>query len=129
MMELMPRMARVCAILGLFCLAAAAPAFAQTSTFGSGTLYDNGSDTPAVALADLNGDKIPDLIAATCDNGIVAVRFNDGAGNFNSAPDVGLVVPDSGSAFGLVVADFNGDGSLDIATGDDVNDAVTIFLN
>jgi len=108
---------RIALILGFLWLGAASPAYAQFTTFGPPTSYDSGSDTPGVALADLNKDGKLDLIVATCDNAMIRVRFGDGTGTFSDPPvDFPIVSADSPSAFGAAVADFNGDTNLDIAT-------------
>lgn len=44
----------------------------------------------AVALADLNGDARPDLVAIQPREGRIAIRLNDGAGGFGPAQDVAV---------------------------------------
>lgn len=84
-------------------------------TFGSETDYALGGTNPQdLALADLNGDHHPDIIVGDYDSETVNVLLNDGTGKFATATgspfSVGMQV------LGLEVADFNGDGKLDIAT-------------
>jgi len=80
--------------------------------------YPSGGDTvSAVAVADVNGDAIPDLIAANvcfsstdCTNGSVGVLLGNGDGTFR--PAITYLTPreiDAGA-----VADVNGDGSPDL---------------
>src|SRR5436190_2399084 len=119
---------RMPAILGLLWLGAASPALAQDFTFQPPVTYDSGSDTPGIALADLNHDGHLDLIVATCDNAVVRVRLGDGHGNFGTESDVSLVSDGSPSAFGIAVADFNGDTHPDIATVSDMEGKVYILF-
>ena len=119
---------RMPVILAFLWLGAATPALAQDSTFGPSTPYNTGSDTPGVALADLNHDGHLDLIVATCDNAIVRVRLGDGLGNFGTESDFPLVSDGTPSAFGIAVADFNGDTHPDIATAADLEGRVYILF-
>ena len=63
-----------------------------------------------VQQADLNGDGSKDLVVSMLLNGM-AVRLNDGHGNFAAA--IPVAVP--GEARGFAVADLNNDGRVDIA--------------
>jgi uncharacterized protein (TIGR03437 family) len=83
-------------------------------TFGAPYLTQTG--TEALAVADCNGDKIPDLIgivrpsvAPPTPSGALSVRLGNGDGTFQ--PD-GVVL---GSASIFVAADLNHDGLTDIA--------------
>jgi hypothetical protein len=67
----------------------------------------------AAAIGDLNGDSKPDVvIAGGYANGWVSVLLGDGAGNF--APALNQATG-QGSASGVVLGDFNGDGKRDVA--------------
>jgi hypothetical protein len=87
-------------------------------TFQPAVNYDSGgSDATALAIADVNGDKHPDIVVVNrCDsectgNGTVGVLLNDGKGSF-LAPILyssGALLPDS-----VAVGDFTGDGKPDI---------------
>lgn len=72
-------------------------------------------DVFEVAVADFNHDGIPDLIATGEVNNAIIIRVLPGRGDGTFGPPIdrpGLV-----STFGgLAVADFNGDGFLDVAT-------------
>jgi len=67
----------------------------------------------SIAVADLRKRGILDLIVAEADSGAVGVLFGNGDGTF--APEVPYYVP--GAALSVVVADFDGDGNLDLAVG------------
>lgn len=72
-------------------------------------------DSPSaatVAIADINGDGANDVIYACRDSCQSLVYFNDGKGNFTRRVPWG---PSKSSTRAMAVADFNGDGHLDIA--------------
>ena len=91
-------------------------------SFGFAVLLGNGDGTfqppifnatgaNAFTVADMNGDKIPDLIAGT------SVLLGNGDGTFQPG------VPIPGASLPVAVADFNRDGTLDVVAG------LTTFLN
>jgi hypothetical protein len=72
-------------------------------------------DSPSAAtvrIADMNGDSANDVIYACRDSCQSVVYFNDGKGNFPHKEPWG---PAKSSTRAMAVADFNGDGHLDIA--------------
>jgi trimeric autotransporter adhesin len=95
---------------------------------GSGTGYGIPTSTPAgieplyLAAADLNGDGLPDVVAADEDDGELLVYLNQTAtpGTFGSA--VHLQSPGTSQ---VVIADLNGDGHPDLVSADY---GVNIFL-
>ena len=91
-----------------------------------------GAATGQVALADMNGDGKPDLITLGTtnngDNAELAIALGNGDGTFQT-PTVINFGDGSSLGFGLAVADFNGDGKLDVAvTGFDPGVDTGIFL-
>jgi hypothetical protein len=94
-----------------------APLFSPVVTYdtgGTGSGFPFGGNR--VAVADVNGDGIPDLITANwcasgCRNGSVSVLLGNGDGTFKPA-----VTYSSGGyyAFAVLVADINGDGRPDL---------------
>ena len=87
--------------------------FKPVVTFASG-----GYGASAVAVADVNGDGVPDVLVANtcvsssnCANGTVSVLLGKGNGTFKSP-----VTYSSGgqAAVSIAVADVNGDGKLDL---------------
>jgi hypothetical protein len=81
----------------------------------SPTAYPTGSYYPMmVAVADVDGDLDADLVTANWSGpGGVSVLLGDGAGGFGSPQ---TYAPGSVNHSFVALADFNGDGKLDIAT-------------
>ncbi|HTW56622.1 MAG TPA: VCBS repeat-containing protein [Terriglobales bacterium] len=89
--------------------------------------FDQYAWTYSVATGDFNGDGIPDVVAGQIDNhgstGVV-VYLGKGDGTFYPGVSYG----DSFDLGYVAVADFNGDGKLDIAATDPASGVVNIFL-
>ena len=87
---------------------------------------DVGSDGPqAIALADVNKDNRPDIIAVSQDTDKVNVLLNDGNGGFvggSNAFDVG------GGPVAVATGDFDQDGNVDIVTANFIDNTVTILF-
>jgi hypothetical protein len=84
------------------------------ATFGPASHYDVGTLPSFVAAADLNADGTPDLVVVNGGEGIphtISVLIGLGGGNF--APEVAY--SGGSSPVSAVLADFNNDGTLDIA--------------
>jgi trimeric autotransporter adhesin len=79
---------------------------------------------PLIAVADLNGDGIPDIVSAP--HGGIAVSLGNGDGTF-AAPLIPNIDPLDGiNAFG--VGDFNGDGISDLLVDDEDTGQLTVLL-
>lgn len=80
-----------------------------------------------VAIADMNGDRQPDIVGGIAGGSNVFVFLNDGKGGFSEARSVRS---EAGEGAGYVtVADFNRDGHSDIVTGNYESGDVSILLN
>jgi tRNA A-37 threonylcarbamoyl transferase component Bud32 len=98
---------------------------------GDGTFQVKGSFTvgfgnSGVVAADLNGDGIPDLATSNFLSHDISVLLGDGKGNFNAATTIDLGPNTLPS--GVVVADFNGDGTPDLAASDFTTSDVSVLL-
>jgi hypothetical protein len=88
--------------------------------------YDFGNSMRVVS-GDLNGDHLPDLAVANDvePGGSLCVALNQGAGKFG--PDTCFTTGDG--ARSLAEADFNGDGVLDVVTGNQADNSISVLLN
>jgi hypothetical protein len=95
---------------------------AAPGAFGAPTLIPAGDDPLYLATADLNGDRLPDVVSASDDDGRISVFLNEtqSPGTF-AAP---LTLASQGVSQ-LAIADMNGDGLPDIVAADH---AVSLFL-
>jgi|HubBroStandDraft_6_1064221.scaffolds.fasta_scaffold00550_30 hypothetical protein len=91
-------------------------------TFQPPVNYTSGAEnTTAVALADINGDGKLDLVVSSqyengsLTSGVVGVFLGNGDGTFQ--PPLNVITPVPLGDVSLAVADFNGDGRLDVAIG------------
>ncbi len=94
-------------------------------TFQAAVSYWSGGVGGAysVTVGDVNGDGKPDLVVAnqcyddTCTNGGVSVLLGNGDGTFQAAVCTPTLQLFLGEVQPLALADFDGDGKLDVASG------------
>jgi hypothetical protein len=99
--------------------------------FAAPASYPTGFKVNWAATADLNGDGKPDIVTANPGSWDVSVLLNKGNGTFADAVDyLTGAQPASGNAPGAVaLADFNGDGRMDVAASNSAENNVAVLLN
>src|SRR5579863_1260981 len=101
-------------------------------TFGPATDFPVGNSPLAIAMGDFNGDGKLDLVVVNQGDNTVSVLLGNGDGTFQPHVDYA-----TGAQFGsgeisspgaVAVADFNGDGKLDLAVANSLDGTVSILL-
>ncbi len=92
-------------------------------TFTAGTTYTTGADPRQVMTGDFNGDGNLDLAISRDSSVLILLGNGDGTFTTGSSFSTG-----SGPNYSLVLADFNGDGILDMVTTDEAANTLTVLL-
>ncbi len=87
-----------------------------------------GNSPSSVAIGDFNGDGKLDLAVANDTDDTVSVLLNNGAGGFGKPTLLTLNGAPGGGAFAIVAADFDGNGTLDLAVAEQNSNRIDIFL-
>ena len=90
--------------------------------------YVTGENPLAVEAADLNGDGNIDLAVSEFKNNGIKIMDGDGTGDFITppAPQVAHLATGGGPQE-LILKDFDGDGTIDIAVANSTNNVVSVF--
>ena len=94
-------------------------------TFQPQQTYATGSEPISVAVADLNGDGMPDIVTANAGDNTVSVLMGNGDGTFQPQA---TFTPCRLEPISVAVADVNGDGIPDIITADYETGQVSVLL-
>jgi hypothetical protein len=90
----------------------------------------NGPHAFSLAVGDLNGDGTPDLVIGAAgtnfSNSTLTVLLGNGDGFFHQDA---VYAPGGHDTLGVAVADFNGDGALDVAAANEFSNNVGVLLN
>jgi hypothetical protein len=111
-------------LLALINVFGVAHAYASSLSFQSKTEYPVASSPRSVAIADFNGDGIPDIATANfVFSNTVSILMGNGNGAFGLAANIPVTSP-----FSITTSDFNGDGIPDLATADLNFNHVSVML-
>ena len=92
----------------------------------SGSPITVGNFPEAVRVGDFNNDGLPDLVVANGKDNTVSILLGNGDGTFT--PATGSPITVGGFPFFVAVADFNGDGSADVAVTNASDSTVSVLL-
>jgi hypothetical protein len=119
---------RLVAILGLLALWPNSTR-SDGPALGTEVSFIAGSEFPGldgnIAMADFNGDGLPDLVGLKDNDNNVAVLLNKGNGVFGQAQESTL---GGNGPRGLVVGDFNTDGKADVAVANVASNNISVLL-
>src|SRR6185369_11216980 len=96
----------------------------QSLSFDEPQRYATGDSPRSLAVADLNGDEWPDIVAANHISHDISILLNDQTGRF--LPQT--IVPVGMIPLGVVIANLNDDAIPDIATANGGSDDVSVLI-
>ena len=103
---------------------------ATTPTFAAQQTFAVGNGTNSVAVADVNGDGKPDILAGDQSDGAVSVLLNTTAVNASTATFAAQQTFATGSnPLSVAFADVNGDGKPDILAANEFSGTVSVLVN
>jgi hypothetical protein len=87
---------------------------------------NGGFDASALVIGDFNGDGKLDLAVGSYAYGVAYVYLGNGDGTFTATAQGTVAI--GNQTFGMVTADFNNDGKLDLASANNYDSAVSVEL-
>jgi hypothetical protein len=103
----------------------AMPASAQTLQFAAHRDYSSGYGSASIAVGDVTGDTVPDLVTANYFHGTISVLPGNADGTFQ--PPRVLFLGPNNNPRSVAIGDFNRDGKLDVAAANPGANTVTIL--
>jgi hypothetical protein len=104
------------------------PNGSATASFAPQLVYPVGNYAESVAVADINGDGLPDLVVANYTDYTISVLLNTTVGSTASFADQQVFFV-MGGPFAVRAMDLNGDGALDVVVTEYDTNAVSVLLN
>jgi hypothetical protein len=92
----------------------------------SGSPISVGTSPDGVAIADFNGDGIPDMAIANFGSNNVTILLGNGTGGFTIATGSPVAVGNAPAA--IAIGDFNDDGKVDLVVANSSDNTITILL-
>jgi hypothetical protein len=112
-------------LLALFTLGLSRGASAVSWTMTQAQKLGAGKNPASVAVADFNGDGIPDIASVDkVTDGKIVIHLGKPGGKFTKSK----IIPDGDKPVAVVAADFNEDGKMDLAVADWKTNDVRIYL-
>jgi hypothetical protein len=99
-----------------------------TVSFADEIAYPSGVKTYALFTGDMNGDGLPDVVAANEEASSISVFLDDSTGTLQCAACEDTAFATGEYPTGGALADFNHDGVLDVVTADYHGNSVTVLL-
>jgi hypothetical protein len=90
-----------------------------------GSPFPTGSAPTRVAIGDINGDGIPDIVVCNSESQNVTVLPGNRKGTFGP----GYIIPAGHGPNGIAVGDLDGDGKADIVVANSKDNDITVILN
>jgi len=94
-----------------------------------GSPFPCGKAPNDIAVADMNGDGIPDLVIANTGTPYITILLGDGRGGFAPSPHSPFATQSYPHVHGVVVADFMGNGKLAVITDSWGHDQILMIPN
>ncbi len=104
--------------------AIALPRLAAAFNLGVRVDLGTGASPLDVAVGDLDGDGLPDLVTANANANTVSVLLGDGAGGFAARSDFAT----GQSPWSVAIGDVNGDGRPDLAVANGSAHSVSVLM-